>query len=352
MSVRVGDVWSDVPPLPDVHNTAGDLYVRFPTLRSAERTRAHLAGARFEVWSFTDDPYLIALPRVDALSAVRCIVDISTAPERADTMAVLRPSGAPLETVDKLAALSIECLCNRLSSEWLIELVRRRDVSSVFQPIVEAKDTASVYGYEVLVRARRDGETVNTRRMFAIADSAHIMSQVDALAMQTAFATTAEMNIKKTVFVNCSPAHMHDPYTRVAEAAAYCRRLGLEPQNVVLEVTETERHDRDHLRAFMLACRRHEFLVALDDLGSGYSSLTVLADLRPDVLKFDRDLVHSINTDPFRALILNRLIEASRVLGLMTIVEGVETKAELAWAASNGATYVQGNFTGKPEARP
>ncbi len=352
MSVRIGDLWSDVPRLPDVRITAGDLYVRFPTLRSAERTREHLAGARYDVWSYTDDPYLIAMPGVDALTALRCIVEISTPPEREDTLAVLRPSGSALDSVDKLSALSIECLCNRLSADWLIDLLRQRELTSVFQPIVEADDTESVYGYEALVRASPDREGMDTRRMFSIAESAHLMSQLDALAMQTAFTNAAEMDVKKTIFVNCSPAHMHEPQTRVAEAAEYCRELKLEPHNVVLEVVETERHDRDHLRAFVHACRKHHFLVALDDLGSGYSSLTVLADLRPDILKFDRDLVRSINTDPYRALIVNRLLEASRVLGLPSVVEGVETKAELDWAAANGATYVQGNFTGKPAERP
>ena len=346
--MHIGEVWSDVPPLPDVRPGSGDLYVRFPTLSSAERTRRHLAGANFEVWSYPDNPLLIAMPGVDALTALHCLVDVSTPPERADTLAVLRPSGAGFDSIDKLSALSIEHLCNRLSANWLIDLLRRQKVSSVFQPIVAAGDTKTVYGYEVLLRARHDGEVVNTSRMLAIAESAHIMAQVDALGMQTAFATAANAKLKGMLFVNCSPAHMYDPYTRVTEAASYCRRLGLEPQQVVLEVVETEKNDREHLRAFMLACRKHGFLVALDDLGSGYSSLTVLTELHPNILKFDRDLVHAIDTDAYRALIVNRLTEASRVLGLATVVEGVETQAELTWAASNGATYVQGNFIGKP----
>ncbi len=348
MRVRVGDLWSDVPPLPELRISAGDLYIRFPTLRSAERAREHLSDARYKIWSYTDNPYLILMPGVDPLAALHAIVDISTPPERADTLAVLRPSGAAIDSLDKLSALSIECLCNRLSANWLIDLLRRQEFTSVFQPIVGSKETEAVYGYEVLVRAHRDGEVVDTQRMFAIAKSSHLMSQLDALAMQTALATAAKNNVKETIFINCSPAHMHDPYTRVGEAAAYSRELGLEPANVVLEVVETEQHDREHLRAFMLACRKHGFLVALDDLGSGYASLTVLSELRPNMIKFDRDLVRAINSDPYRALIVNRLIEASRILGLTTVVEGVETQAELSWAAANGATYVQGNFIGKP----
>jgi EAL domain-containing protein (putative c-di-GMP-specific phosphodiesterase class I) len=351
VSVRIGEVWSDVPPLPDVRTGDVDAYVRFPTRRSAERLRDHLLGARFVVTTSRDNPFLLTLPNVDPRTALHAIVDVLTPPERADTLAVLRPAGSEVVPVDRLAAIPIEQLSNRLGATWLIDLLRARDLTTVFQPIAAAGDIQTIKAYESLVRGKRLGEEVSARRLFAVAKSAYLMSQLDALAMQIALAAAAEANVKERLFVNCSPAHMYDPYTRVAEVATYARRLGLEPSHIVLEVVETERHDREQLRTFMVACKRHGFRVALDDLGSGYSSLTLLAELRPDMLKFDRSLVTSINTDPYRALIVNRLLEASRVLGLETVVEGVETAAELSWAAANGATYVQGNFIGKPEPR-
>lgn len=350
MSAHIGEVWSDVPPLPDVRTGNVDLYVRFPTLRSAERIRDHLLGSRYHVSTLLDSPYMLMLRDVDPHAALQSIVDVLTPPERVDTLALMRPSGSEIHPVDRFGAIAVEQLCNRLGAGWLVDLMSSRSLTAVFQPIVDPRDPKTVKGYELLVRGHWNGEEIGARRLFAVSESAHLTSQLDALAMQITLASAADAGIHELLFQNCSPAHMHDPYTRVAELAAYVHRLGLEPSQIVLEVIETERHDREQLRSFMVACRRHGFRVGLDDVGSGYSSLTTLSELRPDTLKFDRKLVSAVNSDPYRGLILSRLLEASRVLGLSTVMEGVETSAEVAWAAANGATYVQGYFTGKPSA--
>ena len=293
---------------------------------------------------------MLMLPNVDPHPALNAIVDVLTPPERIDTLAVMRPCGSEMESVDRFGAIPVEQLCNRLGASWLVDLISARSLTALFQPIANPRDTKAVKGYELLIRGQWKGEEIGARRLFAVAESAHLTSQLDALSMQIGLARAADAGVHDTLYQNCSPAHMYDPYTRVGELAAYAHHLGIEPSQIVLEVVETERHDREQLRTFMVACRRHGFRVALDDLGSGYSSLTTLSELRPDTLKFDRALVSSVNNDPYRALILNRLLDASRILGLSTVVEGVETSAELAWAAANGATYVQGNFVGKPSA--
>ena len=94
------------------------------------------------------------------------------------------------------------------------------------------------------------------------------------------------------------------------------------------------------------------FRVALDDIGSGYSSLNVLHQLRPDFLKLDMELVRNVHMDPFKATIAAKLLEIAQALGITAIAEGIESAEELAWVATHGATYAQGYFLGRPAADP
>lgn len=343
-------VWDDVSPLPDIHVERGDVYLRFPSRTTAERARDGLRQAGFQVKITAE--LVLCVPDVDPPSPLRHVVGLLTPPERAETFATLKPSGASLDTVDRLQAMNVARLRDRLASTWLIELLRDHHLSCVFQPIVRADDPASVLGYEALARGVRDSRPVDPARMIEVAENAHLMSQLDALAMQFAIAQAARSELRKKLFLNCAPSHIFDPFTRMDELADYCVQAGLEPSQIVLEVIESEKNDEGHLKNFIRAARAKQFAVALDDLGSAYSTLGALTALRPDIIKIDRGLVTAINTDPYRALIVNRILDAARVIGTPTIVEGIETEAELNWARTNGATYVQGYLLGKPAPLP
>jgi EAL domain-containing protein (putative c-di-GMP-specific phosphodiesterase class I) len=340
------EFWSDVGPLPDVRSDQADIYLRFPARTTADRALDALRQAGYKV-RLSREALLFCVLDVDPLPPLRRLVGLLTPPESRETLALLRPSGSSVKSVDYLLAMDVASLRDRVAGTWLIELLRARNLTCVFQPIVRADDRTT-YGYEGLVRGIRNGDQVSPSRMIDVAKSAHLMSQLDALAMQTVLAEAAKSKIDKVLFVNCTPSHIFDPATRMAEVGAYCDQVGLKRSQVVLEVVETEKNDPAHLRSFIGECRANHFRVALDDLGSGYSTISTLSELRPDIIKIDRGFVTSINADPIRALILSRMLEAARILGFPTIVEGIETEAELAWATANSAVYVQGHLLGAP----
>ncbi len=90
----------------------------------------------------------------------------------------------------------------------------------------------------------------------------------------------------------------------------------------------------------------------MDDIGSGYSSLTLLNKLRPDYMKLDMQLIRNIDHDAYKALITGKLLKTAQGLGITTIAEGVETAAEYAWLRHHGADLVQGYYIAKPAAPP
>jgi EAL domain-containing protein (putative c-di-GMP-specific phosphodiesterase class I) len=121
-------------------------------------------------------------------------------------------------------------------------------------------------------------------------------------------------------------------------------------KRVVLEVTETEAiRDYPRARARIQQLRDVGYRVALDDLGSGYSSLNLLAQLEPDIVKLDMELVRGIERGGRTARLVQHLIEFCRGEGFTTIAEGIETDAEFRAVAELKVDFVQGFLLGRPE---
>lgn len=128
---------------------------------------------------------------------------------------------------------------------------------------------------------------------------------------------------------------------------------GIERSQVVFEIVETERtHAPKHLRNILDYYRGAGFRIALDNVGSGYSSLNLIHLLRPDIVKLDMELVRDVDQDPYRARIAANLLDIANTLGIDALAEGIETEGELAWVQQHGAKYVQGFLIARPAPIP
>jgi EAL domain-containing protein (putative c-di-GMP-specific phosphodiesterase class I) len=118
---------------------------------------------------------------------------------------------------------------------------------------------------------------------------------------------------------------------------------------LIVEVTEETlvRHGSavEHMVAEL---RERGTLVAVDDIGAGYSGLGQLAALRPAYLKLDRGLVRGIDQDAARASLVRMLVDYARSTGGLLVAEGVETAAELAEVRLARAPLAQGYLLGRP----
>lgn len=101
------------------------------------------------------------------------------------------------------------------------------------------------------------------------------------------------------LFLNVNPRSINDPHFIHGQTMALIKRAGLRPINVVFEITE--RHaipDFKTFRRVLEHYRNQGYLVAVDDLGAGYSSLQSIAQLQPDFIKLDMSLVRGIHLSP------------------------------------------------------
>ena len=212
----------------------------------------------------------------------------------------------------------------------------------VYQPIVNVRER-SVFGYEALCRPH-DPAFGHVLELIETAVRTGRIAELGRALRKVAIEPMASLPEQHSLFLNIHPQDLNDDGLVTAEAY-----LAPWKQRVVLEVTETEAiSDPARARERIKALRAHGFRVALDDLGSGYSSLNLLAQLEPDFVKLDMELVRGIEREGRAARLIQHLLEFCRGEGFTTIAEGIETEAELRVVAELGVDCVQGFLLGRP----
>lgn len=149
------------------------------------------------------------------------------------------------------------------------------------------------------------------------------------------------------ISINASAAEFQrsDFADRVANAA---RQAAFPLQRLEIEVTETAILDIDLAQPTLDRLADLGVDVALDDFGSGYTSLHALRRLRFSTLKIDRSFVERCNDDTASAAIIHAVIGVGRALGMKVVCEGVETEDQARFLRTAGVHYIQGYLYARP----
>jgi len=133
------------------------------------------------------------------------------------------------------------------------------------------------------------------------------------------------------------------------QARSILARHRLSPGDITLEITETAMmSDPDQARSTLEALSNTGFRIALDDFGSGHSSLGTLALFRLDELKIDRSFLQNVLEIPARQKILKAALELGAALDLDVVVEGVEEASVALWLQQFPGLQGQGYYWGYP----
>lgn len=129
---------------------------------------------------------------------------------------------------------------------------------------------------------------------------------------------------------------------------ALADKYGVDHSLLHIELTETAYSDNpEAVTRTLCELKKHGFLTELDDFGAGYSSLVSLNTLPLDVVKLDMSMIRQATAlDDFR--IVESTIKLAHVLGLKTVVEGVETAQEAQKVMELGCDLIQGYYYSKP----
>jgi EAL domain-containing protein (putative c-di-GMP-specific phosphodiesterase class I) len=148
--------------------------------------------------------------------------------------------------------------------------------------------------------------------------------------------------------VNLSARNLHD-MELPASIAALLAEIGVAPQDLTLEITESAvMANPSSGLAILTELDRMGVTLAIDDFGTGYSSLAYLKGLPVDELKIDRSFVMDMVENENDAVIVRSTIDLAHNLGLKVTAEGVETRDAWHSLGMLGCDCSQGYFMGRP----
>lgn len=213
----------------------------------------------------------------------------------------------------------------------------------VVQPLVDLGG-ATVAGWELLSRPDPALAT-DPRTLFDAAELCGLGADLHVLVVRLALALRAGAPSGTFLTLNLDPRSLVEPAVRRALDAAGDLR------GVFVELTEKDWPDDEALVLTALAAVREQgAMVAMDDVGAGYSGLSQLLQVRPELVKLDRALVAGLGTDPAADAMLRAVGDLAARLDAWVLVEGVESQVQLAAAVRAGVPLAQGYLLGRPAA--
>ncbi len=217
-------------------------------------------------------------------------------------------------------------------------------LAMVYQPVVDIR-TGQIVGAEAL--ARFNAEPRRTPDLwFGEAWSVGMGMELEIEAIRRALAQLDRMPPGTYVAVNAAPA------TLCSETLLGMLR-GFPLERVVLEITEHVRvEDYEALNAAIARLRAGGARLSIDDAGAGFSSFQHVLRLRPDIIKLDRSLTTSVDSNPVRSALASALVTFAASLGARICAEGIETPGELVALQKLGVAFGQGYLLARPAPLP
>lgn len=230
------------------------------------------------------------------------------------------------------------------------EILTKKLLHAVFQPIVSL-GTGETLGFEGLIRGPEDSAYHSPAMLFQSAQQLGRLQELEAACRETVLEHFAQLDLPGRLFLNMGPNSFQCIQRR--PCFDMLDRLGLRPERIVLEITETEAiHDYARMRSTLDWCREQGFMVAIDDLGAGYSGLRLWSEIHPDFVKVDKHFTSRIAANRMKLNILDSIQSIAQKSRTKTIAEGIENEDDMLLLARAGFEYGQGFFLGRPSPQP
>ena len=222
------------------------------------------------------------------------------------------------------------------------------DFTMAFQPIFNVR-TRQPFAYEALVRG------LNGESAFSILSKVTETNRYrfDQACRVKAIEEAARLGLPAIpgclLSINFLPDAVYRAETCIRATLEAARQFEFPLDRLMFEVTEGEQVvDPDHLKSIFAEYQRQGFTTAIDDFGSGYSGLNLLAMFQPGVLKIDMALTRDIDKNPTKQAIVEGIVLVANRLNIVVIAEGVETREESAAILELGIELMQGYLFARP----
>ncbi|HUJ15726.1 MAG TPA: EAL domain-containing protein [Thermoanaerobaculia bacterium] len=229
----------------------------------------------------------------------------------------------------------------------LRDIIRRRRVTTLFQPIVAAKEL-TIFGYEILTRGPANSSFRNSDMLFSFARETNLAWGLEAVSLECALRRLRSFDLTNRKFLlNVEGEMFAQSEFRIHEVVSF---FSEHRGHFVFELTERAAIEDYHsFRRLLDEFRSKGIEVAIDDAGSGYASLEAIAALAPDYLKVTKGLVSTLAREPIKQDLVRMLVELAGKINAKTIAEGIETTEEYEACRELGIDLLQGYFLAHPQ---
>jgi EAL domain-containing protein (putative c-di-GMP-specific phosphodiesterase class I) len=225
-------------------------------------------------------------------------------------------------------------------------------VVTAYQPIKRMKE-GTVYGFEALSRGPRGSGLESADALFRVAEENGLKVELDRLCRNRALLSSGRIPSTTKIFVNTLPATMRDPQFRDKALIDFLERAQVAPGRIVIEITEQEVIDNHAMfRDTMTYFTALGMSFAVDDVGTGYSGLDTIAQLRPGYLKIDPRLVRDLHVNPVNVSMVKALIAVGHSINAKVIAEGIQKEEEAQVLRAMDVDFGQGYHLAPPQAGP
>ena len=232
----------------------------------------------------------------------------------------------------------------------LRDIIRRKRVTTLFQPIVWAQQ-GTVFGYEVLTRGAPNSSFRNSDMLFGFARDAKLAWALETVALENALKRLRSFDLTgRKYLLNLEAEMFEESEFRIHEMVSF---FSEHRGHFVFELTERAAiEDYAVFRRLLDEFRDKGIEVAIDDAGSGYASLEAIAALSPDYLKITKGLVSTLADEPIKQDLVKMLVDLAGKIGAKTLAEGLETVEEYEWCRDLGVDLLQGYYLAHPQDEP
>jgi predicted signal transduction protein with EAL and GGDEF domain len=302
------------------------------------------------------EPFMIA----DAEFEIGTSIGISIYPDDAsDADTLLRHADAAMYEVKQAGRGGIasyggdsrHTLARLSLTSKLRRVLQRDDFVVHYQPLV-VPATGDLVAFEALVRWQ-DAERgiVGPNEFIPLAEDAGLIEAIGGWVLHAVCAQLHEWRaegLDAHVHVNVSPRQLRRPDfpTTVRESL---EAEGLAPSCLTLEITESAAMlDAERANPIVRALHELGVRLAIDDFGSGHSSLARLRDVPVEVLKIDQSFLRGVPDDSQASAMTRAIIELGAALGMLTVAEGVTSEAQRLFLIEQGCSLAQGFHFARP----
>ena len=229
----------------------------------------------------------------------------------------------------------------------------REELHVVYQPIVDLEQRR-VVAYEALLRwCHRERGMISPAEFIPVAEETGMIHDIGEWVIETACRDFLSWQSRmgdeapEYISVNLSRVQVASADIRDRVAGAL-ERAGMKPASLLLEVTESVAMDQSDAIGVLEGLKGLGIQIAMDDFGTGHSSLACLNEMPFDVVKIDRAFLAGLGQDRSFVAVLQAIVELARNLHIRVVAEGVETFDQLALLQAIDCPYVQGFLFSRP----